>query len=265
MFDPNNFAAQLRASRGGMGGMPQMRRGMQPQMQPGIPPESQANLDAAQQRIGGQQQDLASMFAGINQSMAGVGRPPIQQPPGSMGGPQMQRTSMPLGIPPESQANLDAANARIPGQQADLQSMFAAINQSRGNIGQPPMQQPMGGGGMGPQMMPQQQPRMDFRGNMPSFGAIGGGMPFTQQGAQQMMPQFMQSAPQPQIGQTAPNWLQHFPNAQGGPTGGLTPQGTLPPPPAQPQPPQDVQDKLASVGFDPRDFGWINPSGGGGM
>lgn len=85
---------------------------------------------------------------------------------------------------------------------------------------------------------------MTMRGSLPSFQAMAqnpqAGQPLTPQNMQALMPQFTQPQAQPNVGSTAPNWLQYWPGALGGPTGGLNPDGTLPgatPPPAPPQGP----------------------------
>lgn len=116
---------------------------------------------------------------------------------------------------------------------------------------------------------------MTMRGSMPSFlqaqQSPQWGQPFSTANAQAMFPQFMaQLAQQPNLGATAPNWQQYWPTSQGGPTGGLNPDGTLPTAdPAQQAPPgtpvtptqEELADMLAKMLEMPGGAG----SGGGGM
>lgn len=200
----------------------------------GIPPESQANLDAANARIPGQQQDIASLMAAINQSQAAIGLPQTQQPQG--GAPMAAPAGMTFG----QQANAAARSGGFaPWASPDQQQ---GVNQ-RMMGGMPSM------GGAQPMSMPG---GMDWRSQMPAFGQLGG-QPFSQQAAQQMFPQFMQQPQGPQIGNTAPNWQNIWPNAQYGPIGvpavnqpTPVPPGQTPPPTTQPQNPS-VEDKMSLV------------------
>jgi hypothetical protein len=111
----------------------------------------------------------------------------------------------------------------------------------------------------------------DMRSSLPLFGALGlGGMRPPQQpgGMPAMIGQLLQALhgaggppPMPQLGNTAPAWTSIWPNAAGGPTG-QPPVGGMPPPAVPPV----LDDKLAQIpDFDPRLYGWINGSGGGGQ
>jgi hypothetical protein len=111
----------------------------------------------------------------------------------------------------------------------------------------------------------------DMRSSLPLFGALGlGGMQSPQQpgGMQAMIGQLLQtlhgaggSVAMPQLGHTAPAWTSIWPNSVGGPTG-QPPVGGMPPAVVPPV----LGDKPAqSPDFDPRFYGWINSSGGGGQ
>ena len=111
----------------------------------------------------------------------------------------------------------------------------------------------------------------DMRSSLPLFGALGfGGMQPPQQagGMQAMIGRLLQvlqgaggPPAMPQLGGTAPAWTSIWPNSVGGLTG-QPPVGGAPPA----IPPPAPGDKLAQIpDFDPRFYGWMNASGGGGQ